>query len=115
MEQVKVEDVLKLREEQKTKPKEKKKPCGTCKKKVKEIKEPEPLIELPYIPDANDITIAYAELTSYGGVREDKKEFISKVYKEIFNEELVYDCRSCVSIQARKFKYFITNTLKINV
>lgn len=114
MEQVKVEEVINLRQQSKNKPKEKKQPCTTCKKKKKEIK-PEPIIEMPYIPDMDDVKLAYEELTSYGGVKEDKKEFISKVYKEIFNEELVYDCQSCVSTQARKFKYFITNTLKINV
>lgn len=95
--------------------KEKKKPCGTCKKKKTVITEEIPLIQMPYIPDINDIQLAYAELTSYGGIKEEKKEFISKVYKEIFNEELIYDCNSCVSTQARKFKYYINNTLKIPV
>lgn len=95
--------------------KEKGKPCKSCKKKKKEITEELPLVPVEYIPDANDIKLAYEELTSYGGVREDKKQFISKVYSSIFNEELEYTCGSCVSTQARKFKHYITNVLKLTL
>ncbi len=97
--------------------KKKGKPCGTCKKKQEEIviTNPEPLPTMDYIPDANDIKLAYAELTSFKGIQEDKREFISKVYKAIFNEDLVYSCGSCVSTQARKFKHYITNVLKLTI
>lgn len=115
MEKITLEEILELRKENKNKPMEKKKKCTTCKKKKKEITEMIPLEDLPYIPDQKDIIEAYYELTSYHGVKEDKKEFISKVYKEIFNEEMVYDCNVCVSTQARKFKHYITQVLKLNV
>lgn len=117
MEAINVDEILKLREEQKGKPMEKKKPCKTCKKKQEEIviTNPEPLPTMDYIPDANDIQLAFAELTSFKGIQEDKKEFISKVYKAIFNEDLVFDCGSCVSTQARKFSNYITNVLKLTV
>lgn len=95
--------------------KEKGKPCRSCKKKKEEITELPPVVQMEYIPDVNDVKIAFAELTSYGGVKEDKKAFISKVYKAIFNEELIYDCHSCVSTQARKFNNYIKNVLKISV
>ena len=95
--------------------KEKGKPCRSCKKKKQELTELPPVVQVEYIPDVQDIKLAFAELTSYGGVKEDKKAFISKVYQAIFNEELEYSCGSCVSTQARKFKNYIKNTLKITV
>jgi hypothetical protein len=88
--------------------------CTSCKKR-KVITELPPVISVEYIPDVNDIKTAFAELTSYSGVKEDKKAFISKVYEAIFKEELVYDCNSCVSVQARKFNNYITNELKLTV
>jgi hypothetical protein len=92
--------------------------CSKC-KKPKEIKvSPNDVqkIELDiYVPTIEEIVLAYHELTSYKGVQEDKKEFISKVYNVIFKEELIYDCNSCVSTQARKFKHYITNVLKVSV
>jgi len=92
--------------------------CTKC-KKPKEIKvSPNDIqkVELDiYVPTVDEIVLAYQELTSYGGVKEDKKEFISKVYDVIFKEQLVYDCNSCVSTQARKFKHYVTNVLKVRV
>ena len=61
-----------------------------------------------YIPTIDDIKLAYAELTSHGGVREDKKEFIQKVYQSLFNEEFIFNCGGCGKGQARRF----TNHLK---
>lgn len=112
MEQLKVEEILELREKNKNKPVEKKKPCKTCKKKKEEITEKLPVIQVELPPDVSEIKLAYEELTSYSGVKEDKKPFISRIYKEIFNEELEYNCGVCVSTQARKFKYYITEVLK---
>jgi hypothetical protein len=95
---------------------EKKKRCTSCKKKKEVIMTELPqVIEMEYIPDAKDIKLAYEELTSYGGVKEDKKEFISKVYNQIFNEDLIYNCNSCVSTQAKKFKHYITSKLNIKL
>lgn len=95
---------------------QKKKPCKTC-KKPKEI-DLEPLqmeVILPTVYPINEIKLAYAELTSYGGVKEDKKDFIQDVYQSIFNEPFDFSCSSCVSKQARKFHRYITNELKIKV
>lgn len=90
--------------------------CNSCKKKKEiVINNPEPLPQVEFAPDANDIKLAYAELTSFRGVQEDKKEFISKIYKSIFQEELDYGCGSCVSTQVRKFSHYITNVLKLTL
>lgn len=95
---------------------EKKKRCTSCKKKKETIITELPeIVEMEYIPDVKDIKLAYEELTSYGGVKEEKKEFISKVYKQIFNEELEYNCNVCVSTQAKKFKHYITSKLNIRL
>ena len=72
--------------------------CKTCKKKT--IKELETVLEEPIdldIPTIDQIKLAFAELTSFGGVKEDKKEFIKKIYTYIFKEELDLECRGCVS------------------
>lgn len=94
--------------------KQKRQKCTTCKKKV--VKELDPPIELEPIdtPSLEDIKIAYAELTSFGGIKPDKKDFIKKIYTYIFNEELDLDCRGCVSQQVRKFTNFLTSN-NINV
>lgn len=94
-------------------PKEKKKKCTTCKKKV--VKELDPLIEEIYIPTAEDTKLAFYELTNMKGVIEDKKPFIAKVYQSIFNEELDFNCNSCVSVQAKKLEAYITRTLNIRL
>jgi hypothetical protein len=88
--------------------------CKTCKKKT--IKELESPIELEPIdiPTLGDIKLAFAELTSFGGVKEDKKEFIKKIYTHIFQEELDLNCRGCVSQQVRKFSnYLDKNNIKV--
>ena len=86
-------------------PGKKKKSCGSCKKKKEEITKLEPLIEEElFIPTEQDLKLAYAELTSILGVKDDKKDFISKVYKFLFDEEFDWNCRSCVNKQARRFR-----------
>ncbi len=89
--------------------------CKTCKKKT--IKELEPILEEPIdldIPTLEDIKLAFAELTSYAGVKEDKKEFIKKIYTHIFQEELDLNCRGCTSQQVRKFSnYLDKNNIKV--
>ena len=88
-------------------PSKPKKGCKSC-KKSKEINEPLPLpIQEEWIPTMTDIKLAYAEFNSLTGVREDKKEFVSKVYKFLFGEELVYNCRGCGNSQSRKFHNYI--------
>jgi len=115
METINVEEILKLRKENKNKPMEKKKPCKTCKKKKEELTKLPEVVKVELFPDINEIKLAYEELTSYGGVKEEKKEFISKVYQTIFNEELEYNCRVCVSTQARKMKHYIKDILKVKI
>jgi hypothetical protein len=89
--------------------------CKTCKKKT--IKELETVLEEPIdldIPTIDQIKLAFAELTSFGGVKEDKKEFIKKIYTYIFKEELDLECRGCVSQQVRKFtNYLNKNNIKV--
>jgi hypothetical protein len=92
-------------------PGKKKRGCTSC-KKPKEVVEKLPLpFELEeevFIPTSSDIKLAYAELTSLLGVKEDKKEFISKVFKFLFNEDFDWGCRSCVNRQARRFRIYVT-------
>ena len=71
----------------------------------------EPLVlsieDLSTLPTLENIKLAYAELTSFGGVKADKKEFIQKIYEQLFNESFDFNCRSCVSAQARKFSFWM--------
>jgi len=85
-----------------------KKGCTSCKQKKHEVKLEPVKEEEVWIPTQEEIKLAYAELTSYGGVKEDKKEFINKIYKYIFNEEFDWKCRDCVSNQARRFRIYMT-------
>lgn len=92
-------------------PGKKKRGCSSC-KKPKEIKVEKPplpfeLEEEIFIPTQEDIKLAYAELTSLLGVKEDKKEFIEKVYQFLFNESFDWNCRSCVNNQARRFRIYL--------
>ena len=90
-------------------PGKKKKGCSDCKKKKVEVTKLEPVVEEDiYIPTQEDIKVAFAELTSLLGVKEDKKELIQKVYTFLFNEPFDWNCRSCVNNQARRFRIYIT-------
>ena len=86
--------------------------CKTCKKKPP-ITKLEPIEEEMFIPTVDEIKLAYAELTSLGGVKEDKKEFISKVYQYLFEEPFDFGCRSCGKPQARRFYNHMKNVLKL--
>lgn len=61
------------------------------------------LIEEYWSPERREISEAYAELISVMGVKEEKKEFISKVYKFLFKEDFDWGCKSCSIKQARKW------------
>jgi hypothetical protein len=99
----------KLKKEHQENPPIKKKGCSSCKKKKHEVTKLEPVVEEElFIPTSSDIKLAYAELTSLLGVKEDKKEFISKVFKFLFNEDFDWGCRSCVNRQARRFRIYVT-------
>ena len=103
------EKLNKLKEEAIANPGKKKKGCTSCKKKKNEVTKLEPVIqeEEMFIPTSADIKLAYAELTSLLGVKEDKKEFIQKVYQFLFNEPFDWGCRSCVNNQARRFRIYL--------
>jgi hypothetical protein len=94
-------------------PSKKKRGCTSCKKKPKDVVVENPplpfeLEEDIFIPTQDDIKVAYAELTSIIGVKEDKKEFIGKVFQFLFNETFDWGCRSCVNKQARRFRIYVT-------
>lgn len=90
-------------------PGKKKKGCSDCKKKKVEVTKLEPIVqeEDMWIPTQEEIKVAYAELTSILGVKEDKKEFIQKVYTFLFNEPFDWGCKTCVNNQARRFRIFL--------
>ena len=58
-------------------------------------------------PTEEEIKLAYAELTSILGVKDDKKEFINKIYKFLFNEDFDFTCRSCSNTQAMRFRNYM--------
>jgi hypothetical protein len=78
--------------------------CNSCKKK--KVVKLEPTIDV-WIPTVEEIKLAYSELTSAVGVKEDKKEFINKVYIYLFNEEFIWNCGGCASKQVIRFKNVI--------
>ncbi len=93
---------------------EKKKPCSKCKKR-KEITElppidftPEPLI----IFDENDIVNAYHEIVRRDGIKEESKQFINDVYRQVFNEDFKFEnCISCKNNQFHKLRNYIRYNL----
>jgi hypothetical protein len=103
------EKIQKAKQEYIDNPPKRKKGCTSCKKKKNEVTSLPPIIEEDmWVPTSAEIKLAYAELTSLLGVKEDKKEFIQKVYEYIFNEKFDWNCRSCVNSQARKFRIYVT-------
>jgi hypothetical protein len=102
------EKIEKAKQEYIDNPPKKKRGCTSCKKKKEEVTKLEPIIEEDiFIPTQDDIKVAYAELTSIIGVKEDKKEFIGKVFQFLFNETFDWGCRSCVNKQARRFRIYL--------
>ena len=94
----------------------KKKPgCKSCKKKSTVTELPkviEDIEYIPYIPTPDDIRLAYIEL---GNREQNKKELINKVYQFLFDEDFNFGCTSCMNVQVRKLKNYITEVLKLNV
>lgn len=96
-------------------PPKKKKGCTSCKKKKEVIElppvdlNPEPI----YIYDEEDIVKAYHEMVRREGIKEESKVFISGVYKQLFNEEFIFDrCMSCKNTQYHKLRNYILYQLK---
>lgn len=84
--------------------------CTSCKKK-KPVTKLEPILqETVWVPTKEEIKLAYAELTSLLGVKEDKKEFINNVYKFLFNEDFDFNCKGCSNGKVRRFKNYL-NTI----
>lgn len=98
----------------KTKTKEKKSPCHTCKKKSPV--QLETIVELPPLdlhPTADEIAEAYF-LFGSRVIDDTTYNKINSVYKRIFNENLVRGCGTCGERYFQKFKYYVDNVLKIN-
>jgi hypothetical protein len=87
--------------------------CTSCKKK-KPITELQPVMEdyIPYIPTLEDMKLAYVEL---GNQSREKREFVNKVYRFIFDEDFNFDCQGCVNVQARKFKNYLNDNFKLGI
>jgi len=92
--------------------------CKTCKKKP-ELSELPEVIELDeplLIFDSEDIVKAYYAITEKDGIRDEIKPLITGVYRQVFNEEFVYErCISCKNNQLNKFRNYIRFYLKINI
>jgi hypothetical protein len=99
-------------------PPKKVKGCKSCKKKNEVVELPEiSFIEEPLIVfDEDNIVKAYYEVVRRDGIREESKVFINDVYKQLFNEEFIFDkCISCKNKQYHKFRNYILYNLKVNV
>ena len=88
---------------------QKSKRCHSCKKKKQEVTTL-PVVEEVSLLTNEEIEIAYSNVTSYGGIREQDKPNIQFVYQTLFNEPFDFNCSSCVSVQVRKW----TNYMKQN-
>jgi hypothetical protein len=78
--------------------------CKSCKKKAPITELPPVVEEHVWVPTKDEIVLAY-----------DEKEMIAKVYQFLFNEELDFTCRSCLSNQGMKFHNYMKYTLNENV
>lgn len=86
--------------------------CKKC-KKPKEINKIDVIeIDPLEVYSKQDIIRAFDELSTYGRIADDKKEYISKVYMYIFNEQFDWDCQPCGNRQARKFGNYIETIKK---
>ncbi len=105
-----LDKVDKAKQEALENPPKKKRGCSSCKKK-KEVTElpmidftPEPLI----VFDEEDIVKAYNEVIRKDGIKEESKKYIGDVYRQLFNEEFVFDnCISCKNNQYHKLRNYV--------
>jgi hypothetical protein len=101
-------------EEKVKKPRQKKETCHECKKKNKPITKLPPVEDDElYVPTVDEIRDAYFNLISMGGVKENNKEPIDKVFKFLFDEDFNWKCKSCVSSQVIKFTNHMRYVLKL--
>lgn len=95
----------------------KKKGCVSCKKKKEPITELPAVVEINeveemYIPTEKEIHLAYVEL---GNKDYNKREFINRVYRFLFNDDFNFSCTSCVNKQARLLRNYINENLNLKV
>jgi hypothetical protein len=113
-----LEKINKAKQEAIENPPKKKRGCGNCKKKKPDVELPEvSFIEEPLIIyDQEDIVKAYNEMVRRDGIKEESKVFISDVYKQLFNEEFIFNnCMSCKNSQYHKFRNYVLYNLKVNI
>lgn len=110
-----LDKINKAKQEAIENPPKKKKGCASCKKK----KEITTLPEIDFTPnvilfyDDEAIVKAYHEVTRFGGIKEESKVFINGVYKQLFNEDFIFDnCASCKNTQYHKLRNYILYKLK---
>ena len=100
-------------------PPKKKRGCTSCKKKNIEVTELPPIDLNPepiYIYDEEDIVKAYYEMVRRDGIKQESKVFINDVYKQLFNEDFIFDkCISCKNKQYHKLRNYVLYNLKVNV
>ena len=101
-----LERLTKLKEEAKAN-RQKSKPCKECKKKKEVTKLPDLVQEEVYVPTEEEVGLAYAELTSTGGVKEEKRTFINKVYNALFGKDFDFKCRGCGNSEVRRFTNYV--------
>lgn len=94
--------------------------CSKCKKpKEVELVKPKTVIESESVYTTlyteQELKEAYYELTSMGGVKEEKKQLITDVYQTLFGEKFDFGCQPCVSRQARRFSNYLKEKYNINV
>jgi hypothetical protein len=79
--------------------------CTSCKKK-KELPVEETVSEDVQL-SKEEIKQAYDDLTSFGGVKPEKRESINMVYQRLFGEPFNFGCGGCGSYQAKRFHNYI--------
>ncbi len=113
-----LEKINKAKQEAIENPPKKKRGCTSCKKKKDVVELPEvSFVEEPLIVfDNEDIVKAYYEIINKDGIKEESKVFINGVYKQLFNEEYIFDnCISCKNNQYHKLRNYILYELKVSI
>jgi len=92
-------------------PPKKQKGCTSCKEKkneVTELPELEPIEDIVVVFDSDDIVKAYYEIVRRDGIKEESKQFINDVYRQVFDEDFKFEnCISCKNNQYHKLRNYI--------
>jgi hypothetical protein len=90
---------------------EKKEGCESCKEKVTKVTHIFNKNDIFY-PTPEEVYYAFNQLRDrLGG----DKEFVSKVYRALFNEEFNYNCGNCKNMQSARLRQYIVDVLKITI